>query len=503
MTAATAILDRAAELERQAVEISITAPSAFYTPNPAQWNYHEMCCEAMTAPGAEYMAQVLLQLGGNDTGKTRDLKEIIVTHALGPQSEWFDRAPWANFKRPCRIKVVSTVNALEEGLVREMAASLLPHCAPGWPKKGGDRYLSEWRLRNGSEINLGTWDQSVTQLAGSFYDVLVLDEPGKRQAFNELMARLRRGGPCYWKMTPVDDTGLSADLQWVFDEITRAEESGTNGWHVCYADAEDNCVEHGVATVMLDGVPRVVRGRVPHAVIEDRRRRWEGDPATMQARFYGRMVRELGRVLKEWDVKRHVFSKIQVHPSWPRYAAIDVHPAKPQVFIYGALDNFGCFHVLKEIVSTELIPVVAQQIREVFMAYGFPRLTIIDPLAATPNPLTGASIMDEFRKHLTGANVCSGGQEKTDKALGIARLRERLAGVDDRPLLKIHESCKFTISQAARWMIDPRTMAPAKEHDDAWECLYRIELNLPQYQTQQQSDLERRMLSQQRSSLVI
>jgi hypothetical protein len=503
LTVAEMLLDQAAELEREAVEVSLLAPSAFFTPNPAQYRYLDLCQKVMTAPGAQDRVNVMLQLGGNDTGKTRILAEVITAHLLGPQSEWFDRPPWSTFKLPCRVRGISTQKALEEGLIRELRAALGPHLAPGYPRQAGHQYPAEWVLTNGSRLDLYTWDQAVTQHAGAFIDVLVCDEPGKRQVFNEAAARLRRGGPVYWCMTPVDDTGLSAELSWVFDEVTRSDEGAGNGWHICYSDAEDNCELHGVEVVTINGVKRELRGRVPHAVIEDRRKRWEGDPATMQARFFGRMVRELGRVLKEWNVSRHVFDKIQVHPSWPRYAAIDVHPSKPQYFIYGALDNFGCFHVLKEIVSTELIPVVAQQIREVYLAYGFPRMTIIDPLAATPNPLTGASIMDEYRKHLQGGNVVSAGKEKTDKSLGIARLRERLAGVDGVPLLKVHESCKMTISQANRWMIDPRTMAPAKEHDDAWECLYRIELNLPQYQTQQQSDLEQRLRDNYRSSLVV
>jgi hypothetical protein len=498
------ILDQAADLERQAIEISLKAPSAFYSPNPAQYRCLTLCHDVLTAPGSADRVNVVMQLGANDTGKTRGLAEIVNNLMLGPQSEWFDGEPWESFKRPCRGRLISTQKALEEGLIRELRASLGPHCAPGYPRQAGHQYASEWVLTNGSRVDLYTWDQAVTQHAGAFVDFLVCDEPGKRQVFNEAAARLRRGGPVFWCLTPVDDTGLSADLSWVFDEITRAEEGAENGWHVCYADAEDNCEEHGIEVVTLNGVKRTIRGRVPHAVIEDRRKRWEGDPATMQARFFGRMVRELGRVLKEWDVKRHVFKDCSVHPSWPRYAAIDVHPSKPQYFIYGALDNFGCFWVLKEIVSTELIPVVAQEIRKCFMAYGFPRMTIIDPLAATPNPLTGHTIMAEYQQHLQGGNVVSAGKEKVEKAIGISIIRERLAGVDGQALLKVHEDCRMTISQANRWMIDPRTQAPAKEHDDAWECLYRIILNLPRFQTQQQSDLERRMNAMgSRSSLVI
>ena len=480
----------ALEAIEEQISLRRTYPGVFFTPNGAQ----ESLINAVAAhPQDSGRVITYLWSGANDGGKTRCLSEIACALAVGPQSDWFRRGLFQAMKRPCRVRVVSTDSALKEGLLREFAALLGPYLAPGYPKQGGHTYAAHWLLKNGSRIDVYTWDQGMTTHAGAFIDALILDEPGPRGVYDEATARLRRGGPVVWGLTPVDSKGgTSAEVGWIFDEISRAEEKREGAtWKVFYSDAEDNCVEHGV------------RGRVPHAVIADRMERWKHDPAALKARFYGRHALELGRVLKEWDDAKHIFTRVDIHPSWPRYCSIDTHPSKPQVILYGALTPFNEFLVLREIVSTGLIRDVAQELRNVFLAFGFPRLTLIDPLANTPNPVTGETVFSVYQQHLPGANLSSAGAEKAEKTVGIAMLREMLAGIDGRPLLKVHESCKFTISQAKRWMIDPRTLQPAKEHDDAWECLYRIVLNLPAYPSQQMQDMNKRMSRSTRSSLVV
>lgn len=500
---------QAAELEREAIDIASRAPNAFFIANRAQWKALSLINEVTSSPSFDLREKpIFLMTAGNGVGKTRLLSEIVSNLVCGVQSEWFDTPFWQNFKRPLRIRMTSSKKALEEGLLRELGVMLAPYMAPGYPRAGGEQWLSQWKTTDGSRLDVYTWNQSARQHAGGTSDVLVWDEPGPKDIAEEDLERLRWGGPTFWFQTPVDENGkISADVAWVFDAIRADKEKDRKTFHVISADKWDNCRERVQDVVKLpNGSQRRLEGTVSEVTIQSDFDRLSGDAdkAVLLARFYGQFSASLGLVLKEFDEARHVFSDIQVHPSWPRYAAIDVHPSKPQVFIYGAIDNFSVFYVLKEIVSTELIPAICEEIRRVFMAYGFPRMTLVDPLASTPNPLTGRSIMDEYRKQLTGGNIVSAGAEKTDKSLGIALMRERLAGVEGRPLLKIHKSCKYTISQANRWMIDPRTLAPAKENDDSWECLYRITLNLPQFQTQAQSDLEAQLAAYgSRSSLVI
>lgn len=459
-------LDYILSLEEEELALRKTHPSIFFTPNGAQEKF-------IAAVGSHDVQSgkvvTYLLSGGNGVGKTRMLSEIALNLAVGPQNEWFDHRAYNEFKRPCRIRLVSTQTALAEGMLRELTASAAPHLAEGYPKQAGMTWLSEWVFKNGSRIDVMSWQQGITQHAGAYLDALILDEPGPRGIYDEATARLRAGGPVIWGMTPVDALGgTSSDLGWVFDELSRAEDPGYRGaWKVMYADAEENCREHGV------------RGRVPHSVIEDRMGRLSHDPAQLQARLYGRHALEFGRVLKEFEVERHVIpaARMVPHPGWPRYFALDVHPSKPQCGLYCVLTPFGELWITDEIVSTELIAGVAAEIKTLFHRRGWPPELIIDPLAATPNPITGESILTTFRQH--GLAFRTAGQEKSDKHVGIDKVREMLRGIEGRPQLLVSDECRFTISQMKRWMLDPRTLQPSKEHDDMPENLYRIVLGLP------------------------
>lgn len=411
--------------------------------------------------------------GANGVGKTRGLSEQGSALLRGPQGEWLDRPLFREFPRPCRIRLISTQAALEEGALREMSELLRPDLAEGYPKKGGTTWFSEWVMKDGSRMDVYSWQQGITTHAGASIDALLLDEPGPRAVYDEATARLRAGGPVIWGMTPVDGRGgTSADVAWVFDEIVRAESGeGDGAWRVFYADAEDSCIEHGV------------RGRVPHKVIADRMRRWQHDPLVLKARFYGRHALELGRVLRFWNPKTLICKDEDyvLQPMWPRYGAMDTHPSRAQVYTFCVLTPFYELLVWREVVDNGTIAEVAEKVKSLHRQFGEPELLVIDPLACTPNPITGTSILDEYRRH--GLHFRSAGGEKSDKMLGIDKIHEMMRGVNKRPLIRVNENCRLTIQQATRWCIDPKTLAPGKENDDTWENLYRIALNVPRMPT--------------------
>lgn len=482
-------LEHLVALQKRKLELLRLYPSRQYVPNGAieAWinsvGDHDMTSGRVVT---------YLLSGANGLGKTRALAEMIAAVVRGPHNEWLDRPLFKNFPRPCRIRLISSQAALEEGALRELAALLGPDLEPGYPKKGGTTWFSDWRFKDGTQMDVYSWQQGITTHAGASVDILFLDEPGPRAIYDEATARLRSGGPVVWGMTPVDGRGgTSADVAWIFDQIVQAGEGASNdrSWRVCYGDAEDSCITHGV------------RGRVPHEVIEDRMRRWQHDPTVLKARFFGRHALELGRVLKYWDEKRHLFTdeEYRLLPGWPRYGSMDTHPSRAQVYTYSVLTPTHELLVWREVVSEGVISEVAAQIKRLHAEFGAPDDLQIDPLAATANPITGTSILDEYRKH--GLNFRTSGQEKSDKLLGIDKLHEMMRGVGGRPLIKVNEKCVLTRSQARRWSIDPRTLQPAKKDDDTWETLYRVALRVPTIPTAQTQSMSARARSW-RSPLV-
>ena len=484
---------RLLSLEEEEITLRRSFPSTFFTPNGKQEEYMALPDRVYGGGASKKTVQVFLWLGANDTGKTRALDEIIAAVAKGKQSEWSDLPFYRDFKRPSRGRVVSTQKALEEALIPEMLKTFASDLAEGYPKKSGHSYYAKWKLKNGTAWDCYTWDMSVTQHAGAFLDWVVFDEPGKKGIFDEVVARLRRGGPVFWGMTPVDETGgLKTELAWVFDEMTRVEEGRNTNWHIVTADAEDNCQQCGI------------RGRVPHETIMDRFERWKDDPVQLQARFYGKHVRELGRVLKWWDDEKNVFSAadvmFNVHPSWPRFTALDTHPSKPDVWTMGVLNPFHQFWIIAEVVSAGLIREVAQEIRQKLLVWGYPKVSLIDPLAMTPNPIDGNSVFLEYQTHGVVAQVA--GAEKQNKNIGIAKTNEMIKGLGEAPMLMVSDACPFAISQAKRWMTDPKTLQPGKTHDDSWENIYRMVLHLPQVPHSQEAIVHRAMENYE-SSLVV
>lgn len=470
-------------------------PSVFYTPSPAQLRViREIERIYANDPAALQKVITLFWLGGNGNGKTRLLAEIAVNLMEGPQSPWFETPFFQNFPRPCHGRMTSTNKALQEGMIREIRAALVEHLAPGYPLKNGYPFESLWMTRCGSTLELLTWDMGVTTHAGAKKDFILKDEPGPMAVSDEDDARLRAGGPVFHFLSPVDESGFSPNVAWIIDRIEQSEEGKFPGLHVIYTDAEDNCVEHACERVEFsDGSVRYARGRVPHTTIQDNYNRWKAiSPATLQARFFGKHVRELGKVLRNWDVNLHVVADARLIPAphWQRIFALDTHPSKPEVGIYLYVTPFGELIVKREIVLEKgpdgLIVNMATLCKELFRTWGQPDVLLIDPLAATPNPVNGGSVLKEYRKH--GIPFLTAGAEKADKTLAIDRLIELLKGTPDgfnadgeprfRPLLKVSDACPFTISQAKRWMRD-KNGHPGKEHDDSWECIYRAALNVP------------------------
>lgn len=466
-------------------------PSVFFNANPAQARVIAAIEEVVNKAGPEGLLRTLsiLWLGGNGNGKTRLLSEIAVNLMVGVQSPWFDFAYVRNLPRPTHGRMTSTLKALQEGLIRELRVALRPHLAPGYPMKGGHPYESIWKTTNGSTLELLTWDMGVTTHAGAHKDWILKDEPGPQDVSDEDDARLRRGGLALHFATPVDETGYSRNVGWLFDRISASEEGTFPGLTVVYSDGEDNCAEHGRSIVTIGGRELEARGVVPHATIEDNYNRWKAiSPATLQARFFGRHVRELGRVLTHWDEKRHVVPDRYLAPAphWTRLFSLDTHPSKPEIGIYAYLTPFGQLVVKREMICDGLIKDAAVEIKELYATWGAPDLQLIDPLAATPNPVTGRSVLQEYQAHKL--NFATAGQEKADKHLAIDKLNEMLKGVADgvdkegqptyKPMVLVSDACTLTIAQAKRWMRKPDG-SPGKEHDDTWECIYRLALQAP------------------------
>ena len=130
-----------AALRARQLELMQFYPSARYVPCGKISEWIDMVGEHPLGTGR---VVTYLLSGANGVGKTRALSEMGAALLRGAQGEWLDRPLFRDFPRPCRIRLVSTQTALEEGALRELHALLKPELADGYPKKGGTTRFSEW-----------------------------------------------------------------------------------------------------------------------------------------------------------------------------------------------------------------------------------------------------------------------------------------------------------------------------------------------------------------------
>jgi hypothetical protein len=497
MSAAVAELPPREEIEREIAllggeleDLTSSNSSVFFQPSPAQFPVLVQIDEVLEGKPKKIIA--IYFFAGNGTGKTRLLKEIAVNLMLGPQNDFFDIPFFQNFPRPCRIRCTSTQKALDEGLIRELKDGLANHLKPGYPKKAGQTYESRFVTKNGSRLDLLTSNMAVTQHAGAACDAILKDEPMPKEISNEDDARLRHGGPVFHFLTPVDEDGMSPNVNWIFERIADADEGTYPDTYVVYSDCWENC-KTTAKTVTVNGKKYELRGTVPEETVQSNYNRWAADsPATLQARFFGRHVRELGKVLTFWDKKRHVIPDHSLIPAphWYRLAHLDVHPDKDDVLVYLYVTPMNQVIVYRELLLSGLVDENRKEILALYNQHGVPDIQLIDPLACTPNRVGGKTVMQTYNAGKTSIRFASAGLEKVDKTIGIDKIKALLKGIPDgmvdgkprlKPLLFVSDACPYTIRQADRWMRNPKTGQPEKKHDDTWEGIYRLVLNIPMH----------------------
>lgn len=463
-----------AEIEAEELKLLERYPLRFWVPNGKQEEFLELVAGYDLRSGEIVVYHLS---AGNGMGKSALVAAMLATLLRGVQSEWFDRPFWRDFPRPCKLRLTTSKTAAKEGVLADLRRFIEPWLVEE-PRAENFTWPHLWRVYGeGGEINqlrVFTWSQPLTEHAGAACDAHFADEPGPESVWQEDLERLRHGGPAVIVGTPVDENGgVGKNTAWLFHGEHQDEPGETKIWHTVYADMEDNCIEHGV------------RGRIPHARVENTRRRlMMGDPAVFKARFGGRHAMELGRVLQEWDRGRHLFNPEDLVVSgWEVYAHLDTHEARPHVFVLGVLDPFDVFWVCHELVSGAPPDQLAREIKQLYAIYGTPVRALIDPFGTKSNPLKPGDSLQAALGRL-GVKLQSAGKEKAEKAIGIAKVRERLRGIlsplgEKVPLLKVSSDCALVISQAERWMVDPKTGEAMKQHDDTWEGIYRIVNTLP------------------------
>jgi hypothetical protein len=245
---------------------------------------------------------IFILRANNQGGKTTSLVNIAAYLAQPFCNQWLDSIDYLrNFKRPNRGRIYTTVNA---------AKTTYADAIPKWweagrykATKGGTTFDCNFTFKNGSSVDIFTFDRDPIQGESTTLDWVIVDEPLPQALWTGLISRLSHGGIIIIGMTALEGSG------WINTDLESAERLGKDV-HITVMTAEDCCIEHGI------------RGHLPHAYIDNLRANCDEDELT--ARLEGKYIHLSGAVYKQ-------FSEVNIINTWPDYLRPDWESKKYQL----------------------------------------------------------------------------------------------------------------------------------------------------------------------------
>jgi len=330
-----------------------------------------------------------LLVGSNRSGKSIAGCTETVFRLMG-------RHPYQRVPEPPVKGRVLTVN-FDSG-AKQIIEPLLQQWIPPSELKNGswdDSYNKRehiLRLRNGSELEIKSHDQSLDSMAGVPRHFLWCDKNPPQDIFKESRTRLLDYNGCYFiTMTPVEG------MTWIYDELVLKDE---------------NNVEL-IEISILDN---------PH-VSEEARDMLSKDltPEERAIRIDGKFVPKGGLILKEFKYDKHVINSGLPALEWVWYGSIDHGYNNPTAIYWHAVTPLGIVITFKEHYRAGwTIKMHANKIHEINRILGkVPEFFVCDPSMSQRQPTTGVSLLHEYRD--AGIPVVPG---KKDVPARINRMNE-------------------------------------------------------------------------------
>lgn len=349
-------MDDIRQLLGEKLKLAIASPNIHgYVPHPKQVEFH-----AATEKGRIF-------IGGNRSGKTVSGACELVRAALGID-------PYGKFPPPplkLRAVTVDRKQGIDKIIIPE-----LHRWIPKSTLKGGSwdkAYVKDTQtitFKNGSFIEILTYEQDVEKHAGVSRHAVWFDEEPPRPIFDEGLGRLVDVGGIWWMtMTPVE--GMDFILEFYQDQ-EEGKDKGIKFIHV--NNAENPHIRQEDIDALFVGLSE-----------EERHMRTTGQ------------FRQLGkRVYSDFDIHRHTISIADFHPlpHWFRINAMDSGWSNPTCWLFAYIDpRTQTFYIYDEMYdSRQTVAQWAPRIHSREEVYGLPLYRVGDPSTTQTNPQNGASV---------------------------------------------------------------------------------------------------------------
>lgn len=409
-------------------------------------------------------AKIRLVLGGNRSGKSEWGVIEAISHALGyrPYLKQDDPDYLVDVKIPSRGRICG------EDYRNHIGNIIIPKLRE-WIPKGEIAEIKKnpqgveilWVLKNGSTLELMTYEQESDKFEGADSDWVWFDEPPPRAIFiASYRGLVDRNGKCWFSMTPLKEPWIKNEL-WDKQKDTNASIDG----------------------FIFDILDNVGFGLTKKAVIKFEEML---TPEEKESRLRGKFMHLAGLVYKEFDYSVHAIKPFEIPLDWPIYLAIDPHPRTPHAVLFMAVSPDGTKYIFDELFRACLVEELAQYIKAKLNGRK-PRMVLIDPASGIPNPISGGNFQTELAKH--GIFTVKASKELS---LGITRVKRALTPkFNGTPEIFFFNTLKETFYEFSNYVWDdykgksqternPKN-APRDKDDHMMECLYRLLLSEPKY----------------------
>lgn len=443
-----AIKEELEELERREYEILAkmerykeTHGSEFFKPFPHQQQVLDLIHAGK---------KTVVLHGGNQCGKTTLGANVVCSFLLGYQP--WDKKPSIFGNRPVRGRIICTDWEHHAGEV--IVPALKKWLIAGTYETGKNNVGVEafWKFSNGSTLELMTQIQDTKIHEGWAGDFVWNDEEFQRDKYTANKRGLvANNGVMLITLTEVKEG-------WILDDLVLSN------------DLSVGCVIDVPMEANTTLTKEAIKNFAAACTEEER-----------EARVYGKLIRLVGRVYKEFNKDIHIIKPFEVPHDWPVVAMIDLHLAKPQAIGFYATDRRDINYVIDEVWEHLSPEEVADKIikRRKQGSWNL-RNVYIDPLSKgddayfknrLPGIETSYAVIDKILiKEGIRLHVAS-----KDKQSGIRNVKNWLRGVNKLPTLYIFDHCERHLYEFQRFKYNDAG-EPEKENDDFMENLYRFTL---------------------------
>lgn len=394
--------------------------------------------------------------GGNGTGKTTLLANILAALCFGPEL----MGPWMEHFGLCkemhaRVHRRGTklqIRILCHGDSMKETGSVCESIKEWFPKgryqldKGGKQFYSKIQIFDSQwvdSIDIKSFDQSGNAVAGPTLDVQLVDEPPPEETFSEMVGRTRGkdgvGGVMLFFFTPLKIAG------WMVDQVIDREDDSEIV--LVRASLWENCKD-------IAGT----RGHLSRESIERQIRQWERiSPDEVDARVNGSTQHLSGSIFKIWTPDVHVVDPFPIPTYWPIYCIIDPHDTRyPAVIWVAAGEDRGVVfdewprHDYTKLGHSDMtIAMICNTLREIEMGYeGTVTYRFMDPNKGnTKNSMNNKTMQQCYSEcglpfQLVQTDDLQVGHSKVNELLYFDKKME--VGTGNRPWLQVFSHCKNT-----------------------------------------------------------